>query len=261
MVNLDELRKKYEQVSKQNSNSGGDFLDKFFMLEKGKSTVRILPPQEGEQFYAETAIHRLNDKNYHCPRVSGGKCPVCDTYYDLWKRINQLGKTTPEGKELIAVTKAIKARKRYYMNVIDRRDGSVKILSIGMKLFGKILDTFFDEDYGDLTDMKGGWDYKIDKEVVGDDYPNYDKSAPRPKATEAGSAQECEAWLDQRHDIQGLVKVAEYDVLKELMLPFSNEPNPKTAEEVAQEDASAEGDGEEDYMASLKNIDLSNTED
>ena len=78
MVNLDELRKKYEQIQKAQSGGGNDdFLKKFFMMEEGTSVIRVLPPkEEGSEFYAETAIHRINDKNHHCPRVKGGDCPV-----------------------------------------------------------------------------------------------------------------------------------------------------------------------------------------
>jgi hypothetical protein len=83
MVNIDELRKKYQEIN----NPGGankdnkEFLEKFFMMEEGTSLVRILPGKNDQEFYAETAIHRINDKNYHCPRVKGDKCPVCDTYF------------------------------------------------------------------------------------------------------------------------------------------------------------------------------------
>ena len=63
---------------------------------------------------------------------------MCDLYYRLWK---VEGPMKDEAQDL---ARQIKPRKRYYMNVVDRRDGSVKILSMGMKLFGKILDCFFD---------------------------------------------------------------------------------------------------------------------
>ena len=135
MVNLDELKKKYEQIQRAQSGGGGnsdDFLKKFFMMDEGTSIIRVLPSPEGteQEFYAETAIHRINDKNYHCPRVKGHDCPICDLYYKLWK---VEGPMKDEAQDL---ARQIKPRKRYYMNVVDRRDESVKILSMGMKLFG-----------------------------------------------------------------------------------------------------------------------------
>ena len=245
MVNIDELRKKYEQI--QNAQSGGgnnDFLKKFFMMEEGTSQVRVLPSSNPDNdFYAETAIHRIDEKNYHCPRVKGGACPVCDLYYKLWK----MG---IDGAEDLA--RSIKPRKRYYLNVVDRRDESVKILSVGMKLFGKILDCFFDEDFGDITDLKEGWDFKIVKDTQGQ-WPNYDKSSPKPKQTEAGTEKQTAEWMDELHDIHGLIKVAEYDDLKNMSMEMeaiiTGRPTGNTSQE-----KTADSDEDEDYLAHLKSI-------
>ena len=254
MVNLNELRKKYEQINNPGSGNA-DFLSKFFMMDEGTSVVRVLPwKDENAEFYAETAIHRLDDKNYHCPRVKGDKCPVCDTYYDLWKQINSIGKDSPEGKELQEMARGIKARKRYYLNVVDRRDEKVKILSVGQKLFGKVLDCFFDEDFGDITDLKEGWDFKIVKDTQGQ-WPNYDKSAPKPKQSGAGSDSEVATWMDELHDIHGLVKIADYDDLKQMMLSLTGAPDPKTIEEI-EASAPAETDSDDDYLAHLKNLNV-----
>jgi len=253
MVNLNELRKKYEQINNPGGGGNTDFLSKFFMMEEGTSVVRVLPwKDDSQEFYTETAIHRLDDKNYHCPRVKGGKCPVCDTYYDLWKQINVIGKETPEGKELAELARGIKARKRFYLNVVDRRDEKVKILSVGQKLFGKILDCFFDEDFGDITDLKEGWDFKIVKDTQGQ-WPNYDKSAPKPKQSEAGTDAETATWMDEIHDIHGLVKVADYEELRQMMMSLTGQSEPKTIAEI-EATASEEDTTEEDYLSHLKNL-------
>tara|TARA_R110000796_G_scaffold4472_3_gene17352 strand:+ start:1662 stop:2429 length:768 start_codon:yes stop_codon:yes gene_type:complete len=252
MVNIDELRKKYAEINTQGGGGNSDFLSKFFMMDEGTSVVRVLPAKDEttQEFYAETAIHRLNDKNYHCPRVKGDKCPVCDTYYNMWKEINSIGKESAKGKELQELAKQIKSRKRYYMNVVDRRDESVKILSVGMKLFGKILDCFFDEDFGDITDMQEGWDFKIVKDTQGQ-WPNYDKSSPKPKQSVAGSDAENAKWLESLHDIHGLVKVADYDELKLMMTELEASvkgPQPETVT------SDAQAPDDEDYMAHLKDL-------
>ena len=251
MVNLDELRKKYEEVTQRNSGGNKDFLSKFLITKEGTSIVRLLPAKnEDENFYAETAIHRLeNDgqfKNYHCPRVKGDKCPLCDLYYGLWK-------TDSEDNHNLA--RSIKARKRYYLNAVERETGDVKILSIGMKLFGKILDCFFDDDYGDITDLEKGFDFKVVKDTNGA-FPNYDKSAPKPRPSEAGSGSEIATWMDSLHDIQNLVKVANYDELKQMAMTYelaavgmgnsvqgiSNSPE-------------SNDKSDDDYLSHLKNLD------
>ena len=48
MVNLEELKKKYQEIQK--ASGGGDnsaFLKKFFMMDEGTSVVRVLPQPEG----------------------------------------------------------------------------------------------------------------------------------------------------------------------------------------------------------------------
>ena len=244
MVNINELRKKYEQI--QNAQQGGgnsDFLKKFFMMEEGTSVVRVLPGKGEDEFYTETAIHRIDDKNHHCPRVKGDDCPVCDLYYRLWKM---------DSDDAHEVARSIKPRKRYYLNVVDKRDSSVKILSVGMKLFGKILDCFFDEDYGDITDLQKGWDFKVIKDTQGQ-WPNYDKSGPKPKQTPAGTDKEMAEWMDSLHDIHGLIKVAQYDDLKKMAMDIeavvTGRPTGKTSEEVDSSDS-----GDEDYIAHLKSL-------
>ena len=248
MVNLDDLRKKYEEVTKQNSGTGNsDFLSKFLITKEGTSLVRLLPAKNDEEnFYAETAIHRMeNDgqfKNYHCPRVKGDKCPLCDVYFALWK-------TPSEDNRNLA--RSIKARKRYYLNAVEREGGTVKILSIGMKLFGQILDTFFDDDYGDITDLKTGFDFKIVKDTNGA-FPNYDKSAPKPRPSEAGTDSEIATWMDELHDIQNLVKIAAYDELKQLSMMV--EAKAEGMSMASSKPAASSSKGDDDYLSHLKNL-------
>jgi len=242
---MDELRKKHKEINKA-SGGTSDFLAKFFMMDEGTSVVRILPGGDPEeQFYAETAIHRIEEngswKNYHCPRVKGGDCPICDFYFRLWK-------TDSEANHNLA--RSIKARKRYYANVVDRRDGKVKILSVGMKLFGKILDCFFDEDYGDITDTEKGWDFKVVKDTIGQ-FPNYDKSSPKPKQTAAGTDSEIATWMDELHDIHGLVQLPTYDDMKKVVMNLAGDA-PTTKDSTPSESNNSE---DEDYLSHLKNID------
>ena len=125
-IDLDALRAKHEELS-GNKPAGGnaDFLSNFIQLQDGTNSVRILPGKdEDTMFYAETKIHRVPDgqggvKNVHCRKMHGEPCPLCDSYYALWKE--------PNKDEDLA--RQIKPRSRYYMNVVDRESGDVKILS------------------------------------------------------------------------------------------------------------------------------------
>ena len=211
-IDLDALRRKHEQLSNNsaNNNSNADFLNNFYQIPEGSNAVRILPWKDDEkEFYAETKIHRVpqpdgNVKNMHCRKVHGEHCPLCDLYYALWKT----GRKEDED-----LARQIKPRARYYMNIVDRETEDVKILSIGVILFKKIIGAMLDEDFGDITDPEKGHDFKIVKEME-DKWPKYDQSAPRPKSSPLGSKAFVASVMDSLHDIHDLVKLEEYDDMK-----------------------------------------------
>jgi hypothetical protein len=236
-IDLNALRAKHEELSNAGKgNANADFLSKFVQLEEGTNAVRLLPGKDEDTlFYAETKIHRIPTgdgqvKNVHCRKIHGEPCPLCDAYYSLWKEPNK-------DEEL---ARQIKPRARYYMNVVDRATGDVKILSIGVILFKKIIAAMLDDDFGDITDLDKGHDFKIIKIMEGQ-WPKYDQSQPRPKSSEAGSKAEVAAWMDSLHDIHALVKLEDYEGVKEAatgLLPSheGSKENPTPVEDVKDDD-------------------------
>ena len=219
-IDLNALREKHQQLTNPKAAASGDFLEKFYQVKEGDHYVRILPAKEGSDkpFYAETKIHRVPGpdgqiQNYHCRKVHGEKCPLCDLYYALWKT---------GSKEDEDLARQIKPRARYYLNVFDRDKEEVKILSIGVILFQKIMETMLDPDYAELfekaengiLDTGIGHDFKISMFKEGP-WPKYDRSMFRPRGSELGSAKIVDEVMNSLHDIYELVKVEEYDTLKE----------------------------------------------
>jgi hypothetical protein len=237
-IDLEALRAKHEQLNNpQAGNSNSDFLQKFYQIPEGTNAVRILPWKDEErEFYAETKIHRVPQpdgtvKNMHCRKVHGEKCPMCDLYYGLWKT----GRKEDED-----LARKIKPRARYYMNILDRASGDVKILSIGVILFKKIIGAMLDEDFGDITDLESGHDFKIVKEMDGQ-WPKYDQSSPRPKASELGSKAETAATMDSLHEIHDLVKLEDYEDVKKatdmlIGVSVQGTSTPEPTEEVSDND-------------------------
>ena len=210
MIDLEALRKKHEQLNNPQGGNNADFLKKFYQIPEGTNAVRVLPWKDDEkEFYAETKIHRVpqpdgNNRNVHCRKMHGEACPLCDMYYALWKT----GRSEDED-----LARKIKPRARYYMNILDRESGDVKILSIGVILFKKIIGAMLDPDFGDITDPESGHDFKIVKEMEGQ-WPRYDQSQPRPKSSELGTKQEVAGIMETLHEIHGLVKLEEYEDVK-----------------------------------------------
>ena len=238
-IDLEALRKKHEQLNNPAgaNNNNADFLQKFYQIPEGSNAVRILPWKDDEkEFYAETKIHRVpqpdgNVKNIHCRKVHGEKCPMCDLYYGLWKT----GRKEDED-----LARKIKPRARYYMNILDRESGDVKILSIGVILFKKIIGAMLDEDFGAITDVANGHDFKIVKEMDGQ-WPKYDQSAHRPKSSELGSASEIASVMDSLHNVHELVKLEDYEEVKKatdmlIGVSVQGTSTPEPSEEVSDND-------------------------
>lgn len=211
-MDFNKIREQYAKMEGGKSqSSSNDFINKFYAIPEGNSVIRILPTKEEEKlFYAETAIHRVptgegQTRNFHCRKVHGESCPLCDAYYALWKE--------PYKDETLA--RKIKPRARYYMNVVDRATDEVKIFSVGVILFKKIISTILDEDYGDVTRLEEGHDFKLNK-FIEDGWPKYDQSVFRPKATAAGTKKQIAEWMDELHDVHSLVKLEEYDTFKQV---------------------------------------------
>jgi len=238
-IDLDKIREMHEKLSSPGTGGSSDFTNNFVQLQEGTTVLRILPPKEEDQdFYAMTKIHRVpnaegNIRNIHCRQVHGEQCPLCNLYYSLWKE--------PTKDETLA--RQIKGRDRYYLNAVERETGDVKILSVGIILFKKIIAAMCDPDYGDITDLKDGHDFKIIKVMEGQ-WPKYDQSAPRPKPSEAGSGKETAEWMDSLHDIYSLVRLEDYEEMKQVaegLNPFavverSADDNHRTSEDASDDD-------------------------
>ena len=242
MVNIEKLKEKYNQINRVPSKDNEDFLKKFLMMDEGETIVRVLPwKDDTKEFYSETGIHRINDRNHHCPKVQGGECPMCDLSFKLWN--------TKDASNM-DLARQIKARKRFYLNAVERSTGDVKILSMGIKLFTKILNCFFDEDYGDITNFTEGHDFKINKDKSGQ-WPDYSESAPKPKPTVLGTDMEIATYMDSLHDIHGLIRVATYEDLKKLTLEITGEDIPEATPVV---EAAESQEDNEDYLSHLKGL-------
>lgn len=242
-IDLEALRAKHEELTKPAGGGNSDFLSNFLQLKEGTNLVRILPGKDDDTlFYAETKIHRIPNgegqiKNVHCRKMQGEKCPLCDAYYALWKRVNE------GAKENETMARQIKPRARYYMNVVDRESSEVKILSVGVILFKKVVAAMLDEDFGDITDLADGHDFKIVKIMEGQ-WPKYDQSQPRPKSEKTGTPKEVATYMEQLHGIHDLVKIEDYEEVKQYADNILNTRQGSSPQK--------EEDGGADYLTKLQ---------
>jgi len=215
-TNLDALK---QAIADQKNGGGGGF--RYWKPQKyGKYTVRFLPQQNSDGFfYKEAAQHKVGDNYFFCPKVEGDECPICKEYKHLWD-VN-----TDASKEL---AREIKPRKQYLYNIIVKDEAGtpaedptkVQIYMSGKKLFDKLMDYFFDADYGDLTDVEEGFDFIINKEQGAQGFPNYDNSRPRNKAT---PLHEDEQIIEEiLGNVKDLTKQLDYKPYEELEKAIQN---------------------------------------
>lgn len=220
-IDLEKIRKMHEEM--QSGSGQGIDLAKFMKVNDGINVIRILPPKEDdEDFYSMTKFHRIKgvgkegrDLQVHCRTLHNEACPLCDLYFGIWDHINNTGDQKHK-----AFANYLRAKDRYYMNVVDREINEVKVLSLGKILFGKIIAAMVDPDYGDITDLENGHDFKVIK-TIESGWPKYDQSAPRPKSSVAGTKKEIKVWMDELHNLTEMVKLEEYEDIKKISLMYN----------------------------------------
>lgn len=221
MANKQDLSKLKAAWEKQ-SKGGGNF--KFWKpRENGEYTIRFLPPHDSDGlFFKQTAQYKLGDKYFFAPYIEGNPDPVYEYYRALWK------KDTAESK---ALAREIKPRKQYLYNIVVRDENGAKpenptkvfVYMSGQKLYDKVMHYFWDEDFGDLTDIEEGFDFKIVKEGNPGGFPSYDNSRPRNKMTTLFEDDSMtEEVLAGVHNLNEEVEYKSYEELKQALQDFLN---------------------------------------
>lgn len=157
---------------------------KYWTPKEGKNQVRILPPySKAGVWMFELSLHYgfTDDEDrkraYPCLRQwKGEKCPACDAISEL-KKVDGGSKAADR----------MRPRSKYYVNLIDRRIGEDKVFIYGFS--GKAMNAIMsydddEEDYGDITNPKKGFDIVVEKEGSGLK-TRYDIRI-KPKPTPAG---------------------------------------------------------------------------
>lgn len=237
-IDLDALRKDTQKhkEDKENQNSNNIYVQ--MPKDKGTLTLRLLPPAvsgmfgpEKGPFYYESRLHRVNDRNFHCPKDKApegsrkkllGECVICSYLRWLWTESDKDDISKEESEKMKTLYSQLKINKRYYFNVVQRNvpqdDGSVKdvgplILSVGITLYERIMfgicgdpDVPGDKGLGDVTDLKKGYDFMLIKGIKPgkDKWPDYAKSKFVDETTPLGEPEQVKEWLDGLHDLKGL---------------------------------------------------------
>lgn len=210
----DRLKKKRDELA---TRGGGD--SNVLYVKEGSVRVRILPIEK-EELAAEVTHFYLNEKlkGIYSAVTVGEPCPAQEAYNELKKSKD------PEDQEL---AKKLVPKKAYLIPVlvyadekgkeIDK-DKSGKLMKIANGVYQSIIDLYLDEDeWGDMTDPKKGYDIKIKRTGKGKLDTEYSVSACKntPLAKE---------YAKKKIDLDGMVRslIEPYDVVQEKIDEFLN---------------------------------------
>ena len=207
----EKLRKKRTELS-----SGGGKGNVLYIKE-GTTRVRVLPIQQ-EMLAAEVVHFYFNEKLKGLYSASTLKepCPVVEAY-------TELKNSRDESDQDIA--KRISPKKAYLIPVVVYSDdkgksidaeNSGKLMKISNNVYQAIIDLYLDDDeWGDMTDPKEGYDIKITRTGKGKNDTEYTvapcKNTPLDKA-----------WAKKSVDLDAMVKelIEPYDSAKAKLEEF-----------------------------------------
>lgn len=239
MVTLQELRQKQLKLIEENSGGGkskGSSEFARFPQEGGDNWIRILPGKSDElEFFSESAVHKFVDdngewSNYNCRKVQHEACPVCDFYFDLWKRHKELKLPKGEKSKFGDMATMIKSKPRFFVRAVIRAlqaagEDPVKYVAMSKELFDRVIAAVTNPDLSDEDDpdnttiisLERGNDFnvKITKKGV---YNSFVESEPKIKKTKAGTPQEMLAWMESPLDPKLIVKIGDYEEGKKLVM-------------------------------------------
>jgi len=160
------------------AKAGGKNNNVFWKPEVGTHMIRILPDPDGDPV-KELHFHYNVDKGgVMCPKRNfGDECPICEFATSLFRE------GTPDSQNQ---AKKLFVTQRFYAPAIIRgqEERGVVLWSFPKTAYKAIIETILDEDYGDVTDPKKGFDLKvsyINKNFGKGDRVVFDSLQARPK--------------------------------------------------------------------------------
>lgn len=190
------LKKRKKELQEKGGGNG------ILFIKPGTIRVRILPTGHEKDFILEATHFYLNEKlkGFFSPATFGEPCPAVEEYQNLKSSKDE------DDQEL---AKKLVPKTAYLMPVLVYSDDkgkkvneqdSGKLMKIPSGLYQQIIDLYLDEDeWGDMTNPKKGYDIKITRTGTGKNDTEYTvapcKNTPLPKN-----------WAKKEMDLEKMVR-------------------------------------------------------
>jgi len=212
-ASLKERMKKKKEELKTKGQKGN-----VLFIKEGTLRVRLLPVGADNDIIAEVTHFYLNEKlrGFFSPSTFCEPCPGIEAYNDLKKSKDETDQD---------LAKKLSPKQAYLMPVLVYEDEkgkkidkekSEKLMKITGGLYQTIIDLYLDDDeWGDMTDPKNGYDLKITRTGKGKNDTEYSvapcKNTPLPKE-----------YAKKTYDLEKMVKaeIESYDVIQDKVSEF-----------------------------------------
>lgn len=171
MAVSEKMRKKLEKRKEDLKKGSGEF--NTIIFQPGITRIRILPVPKDEDFACETVQFFLGKDlgAVISPATFNEPCAIYDTHQEL---------KSSDDEDDKALAGRFRPSKRYYAPAIkysDEKgkevDGSPKLAVLPQGVYTELIDLFLDDENGDFTDPKEGYDVKIKREGTGKNDTSY----------------------------------------------------------------------------------------
>lgn len=216
-TNRNKIQEQMSKITKDGSNSSSANMLK---LKEGKTQVRIVPylKNTDNPFVTLKFHYGINNKTLLSPLTFDNPDPIQEFAFSICK-----------DDAMKPLAKKLFLKDTYYAPVIVRDSGEetpqVKWLQLNKTSYETILSYFEDEDYGDIVDVKEGYDLvfeKISAKSAGNDFgKTLVKARTKPTAL-AETDEEIVNILKTQVDIFELFTEPSYDELKIELDKFMN---------------------------------------
>jgi len=205
------LARKKKELAEKGSGKGNIVFPK-----EGTTRVRILPVGDENEFAIEVTQFYLGAeiKGVFSNSTFGEACPI----HDMYKKLSSSKKEADKG-----IAKVLTPKKKYLMACLVYKDekgkeldeNPVKLVQVSGGAYQDIITYFLDEDeWGDMTDPKKGYDIKIIR--VGKGMQDTAYSIAPCKTTSLDKK------YDKIYDLEAMVKavIPDFDEAEEKLASF-----------------------------------------
>jgi len=205
---LKERLKKKRKAIEERSSSGNVHFPK-----EGTMRFRALPVGEEEEFGMEVLrpFFGKGITSFTSAATFGEDCPV-ETTQKAAKEDNNAN-----------LAKALALKKKFFVPCIIYKEASggepdtekgVVLVQVSGTIYGEMIDSFLDPEWGDFTDISKGYDFKLKRTGTGKNDTAYSLTAMKPSATPKAFAKQV--------DLEKMVRATcvTYDIAEDRLAEF-----------------------------------------